>query len=208
MTVVKIGVSTKRMAQYTPLTYGGANACCDPFDPHDRRRVGRLSRRSRPAARFEREARGRALSIATGAQGSPTIAPDGAGGAIVTWEDYRSTTYSDIYAQRVQANGQLGGDAVSVPGEASLTFALDPVRPNPTRGGTLTVRFTLATSAIVSLGLFDVVGRRIAAREVGSLGAGRHALDLGEGRRLAPGLYLVCLRQDANTRVTRVAVLR
>ncbi len=96
---------------------------------------------------------------------------------------------------------------MSVPGEAALAFALDPVRPNPTRGGALTVHFTLASAAAASLELFDVAGRRIAAREVGSLGAGRHTLDLGEGQHLAPGLYLVCLRQGTNTRVTRVAVL-
>jgi hypothetical protein len=30
---------------------------------------------------------------------------DGSGGAIITWEDYRSGTYSDIYAQRVNPSG-------------------------------------------------------------------------------------------------------
>ena len=54
----------------------------------------------------------------------------------------------------------------------------------------------------------DVSGRRVVEREVGTLGAGRHTLDLGQGTRLAPGLYLVCLRQGANMRVTRVAVLK
>jgi hypothetical protein len=49
------------------------------------------------------------LCTATGDQEYPTIAPDGAGGAIVTWQDYRSGNH-DIYAQRVQGNGQLGGD--------------------------------------------------------------------------------------------------
>jgi predicted lipoprotein with Yx(FWY)xxD motif len=146
------------------------------------------------------------LCTATGNQYYPTIASDGAGGAIVTWQDLRSSN-QDIYAQRVQANGQLGG-TVDVSGEASLAFALDPVRPNPVLGGTLTVRFTLASGTAASLELLDVAGRRIITREVGSLGAGRHTLDLGEGRRLAPGLYLVCLRQGTNTRVTRVAVLK
>jgi len=47
---------------------------------------------------------GVALSVATGTQWYPTIVPDGAGGAIVTWYDYRSGNY-DIYAQRVNASG-------------------------------------------------------------------------------------------------------
>ena len=153
---------------------------------------------------------GVALCTATGDQQGPLLVSDGTHGAILTWVDHRYGTWasSDLYAQRVQGNGQLGGDAASVPGDAELAFALDPVRPNPVLGGTLTVHFTLASGTAASLELLDVAGRRIITREVGSLGAGRHTLDLGEGRRLAPGLYLVCLRQGANTRMTRVAVLK
>jgi hypothetical protein len=37
---------------------------------------------------------------------APVIAPDGAGGAIVAWQDGRSQTSGiDIYAQHVQASG-------------------------------------------------------------------------------------------------------
>jgi hypothetical protein len=153
---------------------------------------------------------GVALSTSAGQQSQPGITTDGANGAIVAWADERNmvATRTDIYAQRVQANGLLGGDLpAGVPADVPLAFALDPVRPNPTRGGALTVHFTLASGTAASLELLDVAGRRIAAHEVGLFGAGRHSLDLGEGRRLAPGLYLVRLRQGANTRVTRVAVL-
>jgi hypothetical protein len=37
-------------------------------------------------------------------QQNPSIAPDGAGGAIITWQDRRNGTY-DIYAQRLNASG-------------------------------------------------------------------------------------------------------
>jgi len=43
---------------------------------------------------------------------------------------------------------------------------------------------------------------------VGSFGAGTHALDLGAGLRLAPGIYLVRLTQGGNVRVTRAVVLK
>lgn len=135
------------------------------------------------------------------------IASDGAGGAIAAWADERGGD-SDIFAQRVQGNGQLGGEAVSVPPPTPALFGLDPVRPNPSSGGALTAQFTLASAAAASLELLDVAGRRILARDVGSLGAGRHAVDLAEGARLAPGLYLLLLRQGESSRVTRVAVLR
>jgi hypothetical protein len=92
----------------------------------------------------------------------------------------------------------------ALPG-APLAFALDPVRPNPSRGGALTVRFSLPTDVPARLELLDVAGRRIASHGVG---VGHHTLDLAAGQRLAPGLYLVRLTQGANTRTTRVAVLR
>lgn len=47
---------------------------------------------------------GVAICSATDKQENPTIASDGAGGAIITWMDYRSGSY-DIYAQRINVNG-------------------------------------------------------------------------------------------------------
>ena len=49
-------------------------------------------------------------------QYSPAIVSDGAGGATITWEDYRSGTHSDIYAQRVDAAGvpQWTADGVAL----------------------------------------------------------------------------------------------
>ncbi|MCC6349545.1 MAG: T9SS type A sorting domain-containing protein [Candidatus Eisenbacteria bacterium] len=51
---------------------------------------------------------GRGLCTAANTQNYPIIAPDGSGGAIVAWTDYRSGTGSDIYAQRVEGFGRLG----------------------------------------------------------------------------------------------------
>jgi len=48
---------------------------------------------------------------------------------------------------------------------------------------------------------------KLAVAEVGSLGAGRHTVNLAEGRRLAAGLYWVRLTQGVNRRSTRVAVI-
>src|SRR6267143_888066 len=46
----------------------------------------------------------------------PTITSDGSGGAIITWYDYRSSGFSDIYAQRINASGavQWTGDGVPI----------------------------------------------------------------------------------------------
>lgn len=47
---------------------------------------------------------GVAVCNATGAQLSPSIAADGAGGAVIAWQDQRSTI-NDIYAQRLSSTG-------------------------------------------------------------------------------------------------------
>jgi predicted lipoprotein with Yx(FWY)xxD motif len=45
------------------------------------------------------------LCMAAGDQQYPAIVSDGAGGAIISWQDYRSGSNYDIYAQRVNASG-------------------------------------------------------------------------------------------------------
>lgn len=49
---------------------------------------------------------GVAIVTATDSQW-PAIATDGANGAIITWQDFRSGTNSDIYGQRIDANGSV-----------------------------------------------------------------------------------------------------
>jgi hypothetical protein len=87
----------------------------------------------------------------------------------------------------------------------ALAFALEGVRPNPAPAGRVVVTFTLPGDAAARLEMVDVSGRRVAAREVGTLGAGRHVITMGGG--IAPGLYFIRLTQGANTRVARVGVL-
>ena len=50
-------------------------------------------------------ANGVALCTAANDQYFPTLVPDGAGGAIVTWSDFRSGTILNLYAQRVNTTG-------------------------------------------------------------------------------------------------------
>ncbi|MCG3117107.1 MAG: IPT/TIG domain-containing protein [Candidatus Manganitrophus sp. SA1] len=46
------------------------------------------------------------VSLAADAQQSPQLISDGAGGAIIVWQDHRNVTHSDIYAQRISGEGQ------------------------------------------------------------------------------------------------------
>ena len=124
-----------------------------------------------------------------------------------------ATYYYKLCAVDVHGNASgfatlLPSGTTDVEGGASPAFTLESVRPNPSRGEQLSVAFTLPAAAAARLELVDVSGRRVAGREVGALGPGRHAVAFGAGHRLEPGLYLVRLTQGANVRVTRVAVLR
>jgi hypothetical protein len=47
------------------------------------------------------------LCTATGIQQNPQLTADGAGGAIVTWQDRRGNNLDDVYAQRVRADGTV-----------------------------------------------------------------------------------------------------
>ena len=114
----------------------------------------------------------------------------------------------------VDVNGNESGFALITPDgttgvdiEPPVVFALEGVRPNPTNGRGLHVALALPTGAAARLELLDVSGRRVLARDVGSLGVGRHTVNLAAGRSVAPGLYWVRLTQGANRQTTRVAVI-
>lgn len=52
-------------------------------------------------------ANGVALCVASDDQSGPVMASDGAGGAIVAWQDYRNGVDADVYVQRINAVGSV-----------------------------------------------------------------------------------------------------
>lgn len=139
----------------------------------------------------------------------PMSISDGAGGAIITWYEGRAGGNAyDIFAQRVTSDGQLGDDVTGVAPTPSLTFTLEAVHPNPARGRSLTVAFSLASEVGASVDLFDVAGRRVASREVGSLGPGRHSIGLHAGTSCPSGMYFLRLQQGPQVVSTRVLLLK
>jgi hypothetical protein len=99
-------------------------------------------------------------------------------------------------------NAQLAAPRPELPRELALVSLL----PNPSRDG-LHVTFVLPQHRPAALELFDVSGRRLMLREVGSLGAGKHTLALDEERRLAAGVYFVTLTDGRTRRTARAVVL-
>ncbi len=94
---------------------------------------------------------------------------------------------------------------VGVGDPEAVAFALKGVSPNPSQGP-LGVSFSLPDSKRTTLSVFDVSGRRVAMREVGGLGAGRHTVSIGN--RLAAGMYMIRLDRVGASLTTRAAVIQ
>lgn len=127
----------------------------------------------------------------------------------LTFED-RDLVPGERYGYRlaIGAPGSVdyaGETWVTIPRPATL--ALAGARPNPA-SRSLAIHFTLPDARSATLDLLDIGGRVIRTRDVGTLGAGDHVIDLGEGRMPPPGVYLVRLHQGAGTIVRRVGVVR
>lgn len=102
------------------------------------------------------------------------------------------------------AGGTHGGEtSITIP---ALRLALEGARPNPAVGAVMLV-FTLPDVSPARLELFDLSGRRLASREVGARGAGRH-VERFDGSTLAPGLYWASLTHGGRTLRARIAVTR
>jgi hypothetical protein len=137
----------------------------------------------------------------------------GAGGTLA-YEDATvqpGGEYSYMAVVGSERGETFGGETlVQVPtttdvGPGLTGFALGRVAPNPATVR-MAVSFTLPSSEPATLELLDVSGRRWLDREVGSLGAGAHRVELSTGGRVPPGLYFLRLAQGGRVASSRVAI--
>jgi hypothetical protein len=132
------------------------------------------------------------------------IVPDGQGNLVYT---DRSVGDGGRYAYRLAWTGAEGAQQsdevwVDVPGYV-LAFAAR--MPNPARGGRLPVELTLASGGSGRLEVFTATGRRVFSTSVD--GVGPHRVDVGEGVRLASGVYWLRLAQDGREVRTKAVLL-
>ncbi|MEO6462613.1 MAG: hypothetical protein ABIP29_06010, partial [Candidatus Eisenbacteria bacterium] len=81
-------------------------------------------------------ANGVLLCAASGEQYAPKIVPDGRGGAIVTWSDFRGAAF-DIYAQRVDSSGAAMWTANGVALCTATNFQSHPAIVSDGSGGAI-----------------------------------------------------------------------
>ena len=99
---------------------------------------------------------GRALSTAGGNQLNPQVVSDGAGGAIVAWDDARSGAY-DIYAQHVLSTGEVTA-TWPLNGRAVCTAVGDQLDPQIVSDG---VGGAIVTWPDLRSGRYDIYAQRI-----------------------------------------------
>jgi hypothetical protein len=90
----------------------------------------------------------------------------------------------------------------------AYTLALAGFRPNPVAGADLSIAFELPNTAPGTLELLDVIGRRIASRDLSGYGAGRYTERMGEGARVPAGMYWVRLSHGGRVLTARGVVLK
>ena len=99
----------------------------------------------------------------------------------------------------------VAGEDGPAAGDAPAAFALSAAAPNPFRGQT-TLRVTLATSEPVEVALYDALGRRVQTLYSGTPAS---TVDVTvDGRRLAPGVYVVRMTGASASATQRVTVAR
>lgn len=97
------------------------------------------------------------------------------------------------------------GDAP--PAHENESLALRAPSPNPTRGPRVAFSCTLGAHEPALLELFDIGGRRVAARRLDAPLAGMQRVDLEIGSRRAAGLHLARLTQGREQRTARVVIV-
>ena len=97
-------------------------------------------------------------------------------------------------------------DAEPPPASVPAEFAIRSVYPNPFNA-TATVAFDLPASGPVRLRVFDLLGREVSRQDLGFHPAGSHRA-VWDGSTLASGLYLLSIETAADSRWTKVTLIK
>jgi hypothetical protein len=102
---VAIGTATENQSASNICSDGSGGAIITWDDERSGTSSDIYAQRINGAGVVQWKANGVAIGTATENQSASNICSDGSGGAIITWEDERSGTNSDIYAQRINGAG-------------------------------------------------------------------------------------------------------
>ena len=140
----------------------------------------------------------------------PSIAGDGASGAVIAWTDLRNIAVSDrdIFAQNVRPNGLLGTVTAVRSRESNIpdVFHLEQNYPNPFNPVT-TIEYSVPFAAHATVKVYDALGRFVETLEDRFHAAGRYSIRFsGIGR--ASGMYLCELRAGNEVRRMKMTMIK
>ncbi|MCA9753068.1 MAG: T9SS type A sorting domain-containing protein [Gemmatimonadetes bacterium] len=142
-----------------------------------------------------------ATSTSVYVQGQGFVSSGLGGGILVRSLTYETESRNLFVATNTGVFRLTPGSVVWAPvGETASRFSLHAT-PNPARG-TATIHFTLPSTSLTRLDVFDVAGRRVASLVDEPLAAGPHQVRWGDD--VAAGVYFVQIRQDSETEVRRI----
>jgi hypothetical protein len=115
------------------------------------------------------------------------------------------TGFSDVWELLFDSESG-GGPLVDASPGGTVALAIRRIAPNPAHGP-IDVWFTLPRAGGATLELYNVAGRRVLGRDIGTMPAGEHRVNLAAEGAVAPGVYFVALSQNGVVRRTKVAIL-
>jgi hypothetical protein len=146
------------------------------------------------------------ISTAPGRQVGHAAVSNGAGGAILAWQDLRSGTSWDVYAHRVGPDG-----AASVPVVSTEAVWLGPAFPNPTHGG-VELRLRVPARTAVTVEVHDLQGRLVRRLTQGTLEPGPATVRWDgrdqKGRVTPSGVYLCTARAEGASSARRIVKVK
>ena len=151
---------------------------------------------------------GASISTAPSTKMTITMAGDGAGDAVLTWQDWRDelSIYStDIYAQRINSHGTLL-TGVSHNTLLPVTTELRQNYPNPFNPST-TISFTLPSRSFVTLKVFDIIGREVAAIVSEEMSEGTYTRQWNASA-FASGVYFYRLQAGSFVQTKKLIVVK
>ncbi len=146
-------------------------------------------------------------------QSELTATPDGEGGVLTAWTDYRGSggleLYDDVYAMRI-CDGYFSSTSERETPQP-LAWELEGAYPNPFNPST-TLGFTAPRAGEMTLSVYDVLGRKVATLVDGHVQSGRRQV-VWQGRSdngmpVASGTYFVRLEGDGVQLAKKMVLLK
>ena len=136
---------------------------------------------------------------------SPVVSADNSS-IIFSWQDNRRSEGWDIYAKIVSWNWNGVTTVIDEENINSKDFSLSQNYPNPFNPST-TIRWQMPETGLVTLKIYDVLGREVTTLINGELTAGEHKT-IFDSKNFSSGIYFYQIKTGKFTQTKKMVLLR